>query len=83
LFDFIQKRDKAIAQFKKEHAVKSLPKYEIPWISNWGKSAFMIHPQVSYYQAPLLEHAPQVIDTFLNQKDPVPIFFKMRPLLNK
>lgn len=81
-----------------------IPKYEVPWISHWMQKAegllfstkrnkeeltFTTMPQVSYFQVPLLEFAPYVIDSFLNPypikeiNDPVCVFVSMRPLLNQ
>ena len=89
-------------KINKESGFK-FPKYEVPWISNWMKKAegllqgekrddesliFTTHPQVSYFQVPLLEFAPQVIDAFLNpfpvkeHNHPIVIFLRMRSLLN-
>lgn len=48
---------------------------------------YVVHPQVSYFQAPLLEFAPSIISAFLNphkkSSDPNYIFMRMRPLLNQ
>jgi len=56
-----------------------VPKYEVPWVTFWmqkaeqlmhapqaNHEAFKIYPQFSYFQIPLLEFAPKVIDAFLN-----------------
>lgn len=101
LYDMIQKRDEAIKQFKLTHNItnkKTFPKYEIPWISEYLQKAesmcgsqlkpkFMIHPQVSYFQAPLLEFSSYVIDSFMHpnfeRNSPVNLFVRMRPLLNQ
>lgn len=47
--------------------LKLLPKFEIPWINpekNAGKGSgepLKIHPQVSFYQSPLLEYAYKIV----------------------
>ena len=96
LYDFIQRREQAVQAFKDEHAVKDLPKYEVPWVTQWihkaeanSQDKFELTPQVSYFQAPLLEFAPIVIDAFVSpypikiRNHPVVVFLKMRPLLNQ
>jgi hypothetical protein len=81
-----------------------IPKYEVPWITHWmiksesmlkvaqrpaDQLVFRTMPQISYFQVPLLEFAPQVIDAFLNPfpakecNNPTNVFLRMRPLLNQ
>lgn len=60
LYEFTKKKEAILKQF-------GLPKFKIPWINpdmNAGKGEgepLEIHPQVSFYQSPMLEYAFQIV----------------------
>jgi hypothetical protein len=56
LYDFMQKKDQVLANLPSK-----LPTYSVPWIKS-HKKCLEVQPQVSFFQVPLLQFAPEVAD---------------------
>lgn len=80
MYDFQTKKEQTLRPFK-------LPTYQVQWLQTAKQENLKLHPQVSYFQSPLLEIAPDIIQQLAqNSSEPkanLKFLGKYQPLINQ